>query len=207
MNKNKLFLFIFSFIIIGIYAFVNYYLTSLSENPTNISEYINKELENKYSSLLDSQNLSYNRQVLGCKVIERNIYNFFDEIIINKGKSAGIEKGMAVINSKGLVGVVSKSLDNLSYVDLITSGDLAISIKVNNSYGILKNGHITNIVNYSEIENGTPIYTSGLTKIGEGIKVGEVRNVSLDKYQLEKIIDVDMLPLDNLNFVYVITGD
>ena len=114
---------------------------------------------------------------------------------------------MAVINSKGLVGVISKTFSHTSYVDLITNGDLSISVKVNNSYGILKNGHITNIVNYSDIDEGTPIYTSGLTKVVEGIKVGDVRKVSLDKYQLEKIIDVDIIPLENLNFVFVITGD
>lgn len=207
MNKNKLLLFIFSFIIISIFALVNYYLISLDENPINISEYINNELENKYEALLDEQNLNYNRNVIGCKVIERNIYNFFDEIIINKGSSEGIEKGMAVINSKGLIGIISKSYEHFSYVDLITNGKTSLSVKVNNSYGILKNGHITNIVNYSDIEEGSPIYTSGLTKVAEGIQVGVVRNVSLDKYQLEKIIDVDIIPLENLNFVYVITGD
>lgn len=207
MNKNNLLLFIFSFIIISIYATVNYYLTSLNENPLNISEYINKELESKYESLLDEQNISYNQKVISCKVIERNIYNFFDEIIINKGSKEGIEKGMAVINSNGLVGVISKSFENFSYVDLITSGDLSISVKVNNSYGILKNGHITNIVNYSDIKEGASIYTSGLTKVAEGIKVGDVRKVSQDKYQLEKIIDVDIIPLENLNFVFVIAGD
>ncbi len=207
MNKNKILLFMFSFIVIGVYAIVNYYLTSSVENQSNIIEYINKDLESKYEALLDEQNINYNRDVLGCKVIERNIYNFFDEIIINKGSSEGIEKGMAVINSKGLVGVISKTFSHTSYVDLITNGDLSISVKVNNSYGILKNGHITNIVNYSDIDEGTPIYTSGLTKVVEGIKVGDVRKVSLDKYQLEKIIDVDIIPLENLNFVFVITGD
>ncbi len=207
MNKNKILLFMFSFIVIGVYAIVNYYLTSSVENQSNIIEYINKDLESKYEALLDEQNINYNRDVLGCKVIERNIYNFFDEIIINKGSSEGIEKGMAVINSKGLVGVINKTFSHTSYVDLITNGDLSISVKVNNSYGILKNGHITNIVNYSDIDEGTPIYTSGLTKVVEGIKVGDVRKVSLDKYQLEKIIDVDIIPLENLNFVFVITGD
>lgn len=207
MNKNKLLLFIFSFIIIGIYALVNYYLITLNEIPINISEYVNKELESKYEALLDEQNINYSREVIGCKVIERNIYNFFDEVIINKGSSDGISEGMAVINSKGLVGVINKVFEHTSYVDLVTSGELAISVKVNNSYGILKNGHITNIVNYEEIEEGTPIYTSGLTKVAEGILVGEVRNVSLDKYELEKIIDVDMLDIKNINFVFVITGD
>ena len=207
MNKNKILLFMFSFIVIGVYAIVNYYLTSSVENQSNIIEYINKDLESKYEALLDEQNINYNRDVLGCKVIERNIYNFFDEIIINKGSSEGIENGMAVINSKGLVGVINKTFSHTSYVDLITNGDLSISVKVNNSYGILKNGHITNIVNYSDIDEGTPIYTSGLTKVVEGIKVGDVRKVSLDKYQLEKIIDVDIIPLENLNFVFVITGD
>lgn len=207
MNKNKLLLFIFSFIIISIYALINYYLVTLNENPINISEYVNKELESKYEALLDEQNISYNREVIGCKVIERNIYNFFDEIIINKGSSDGISEGMAVINSKGLVGIVNKTYDNISYIDLITNGELAISVKLNNSYGILKNGHITNIVNYEEIEEGTDIYTSGLTKVAEGILVGRVRNVSLDKYELEKIIDVDMIDIKDLSFVFVITGD
>lgn len=207
MNKNKLLLFIFSFIIIGIYALINYYLVTLNENPVNISEYVNKELESKYEALLDEQNISYNRNVVGCKVIDRNIYNFFDEIIINKGSSDGIGEGMAVINSKGLVGIIKKVYEHISYIDLVTSGELAISVKVNNSYGILKNGHITNIVNYAEIEEGTSIYTSGLTAVAEGILVGKVRSVSLDKYELEKVIDVDMLDIKNLNFVYVITGD
>ena len=42
-------------------------------------------------------------------IFQRNIYNFFDEIIINKGSSDGISEGMAVINSKGLIGIVNKT--------------------------------------------------------------------------------------------------
>lgn len=207
MKKNKLLLFIFSFIVIGVYALVNYYLGTYYEPAISVSDFLNKELESKYESLLEEQNISYNRKVIGCKVIERDIYNFFDEIVINKGSSDGILEGMAVINSKGLVGIVKKVKEHISYIELITSGNLSLSVKVNNSYGILKNGHITNIVDYGEIEEKTPIYTSGLTKISEGILVGNVRKVYLDKYDLEKIIDVDMLPLNELNFVFVITGD
>lgn len=207
MKKNKLLLFIFSFIVISVYALVNYYLGTYYEPAISVSDFINKELESKYEALLEEQNISFNRKVIGCKVIERDIYNFFDEIVINKGSSDGILEGMAVINSKGLVGIVKKVKEHISYIELITSGNLSFSVKVNNSYGILKNGHITNIVDYGEIEENTPIYTSGLTKISEGILVGNVRKVYLDKYDLEKIIDVDILPLNELNFVFVITGD
>ncbi len=68
--------------------------------------------------------------VSAAKVIGRNPDNWFSEVIINRGRVHGIEKDMVVVNSKGLVGRVSKVSDYSSTVVLVTDPDSGVGAKI-----------------------------------------------------------------------------
>ena len=98
----------------------------LKENELN---YYKEE----YEKLLKIYNidLEYNNNYNLSKIIYRDIYDFYNEMLISKGEKDGIKKGDAVVTSEGLIGVVSKLEKNSSYVDLLYNKDLKISVKIN----------------------------------------------------------------------------
>ena len=208
MDKRKILVFILFFIVISIYTLVNHYLMNINVGSVYYSDVLYYDLKDKYNDLATKNNILYDDySILGAAVIQRNIYSFFDEIIINRGSNDNIKVDDAVVNSDGLVGVVSKVYEEYSVVNLITNDDFNISVKINDSYGTYNNGIVSNIINYDEVNVGDYIYTSGLTNVVGSIYIGRVDSISLDKYEIEKKINVDLIDIGNLRHVYVIVGE
>lgn len=198
MNKKKLIVFIIYFLIISIYTLVNSYLGD--DNSTVYLDSMYYDLRDKYNELATINNIKIkDYEVIGCSVIERNIYTFFDEIIINRGINDNVKENNAVIRNNELIGIVSKVYDNYSIVNLITNKDINISVKINDSYGIYSNGLVTNIINYSNINIGDYVYTSGLTNIPSDLSVGVISDNSK--------ISVDLVDISELRSVFVIVGE
>ena len=94
----------------------------------------------------------------------------------------------------------------------ITNKDSNISVKINNSYGMLKYLNnsliITSVNNYENIMPGDLIYTSGLGNLAGGIKVGEVESIINNKLGIEKqIIVKPYVDFDNLDYVAILKGE
>jgi len=189
---------------------------------TNNLDEVNKSIENiketyyekEYKDLLKTTNLlewnSY--ESIYSKVLYRDIYEFYNEITILRGSENNIKKNSAVINENGLIGTIKKVNKNSSVVSLITNTDSKISIRVNNSYGILKfsknNLIITSINNYENIGIGNVVYTSGLGNLPANIKIGEVENIITDDLGIEQqVIVKPYVDFDNINYVAIINGD
>lgn len=207
MKKNKILLFVFCLVVITFYSLINYYFLMPKKELVKESDILYTKLKQDMDDLLNEKKIEYpNYEVIGSMILERNIYTFFDQIIINVGSNNGIKEKDAVLNQDGLIGIVSKVYGDYSYVDLITKNDLEISIKINDSYGIYKNGEINNIINYADINIDDQVYTSGLTNIIEGLNIGKVRSIDMDKYEIEKKIGVELRDLTELKFVYVLTS-
>lgn len=170
-----------------------------------------KKITEEYQALLNLTNItSDSKRIIYSKVIRREIYEFYNSIIIDKGSNQTLKKGDIVLNENGLVGIISKTNLNTSEVSLITNKDTNISVKVNDSYGILySKDHklfIKNMKIAGLIKEGDEVVTSGLTSIPEGIKVGKVKNIKKDELELEYILDIDGISLQNLKFVGVIAS-
>lgn len=183
----------------------------------NLDELTIESYENKITSLEKSLS-EYERTIDNFKIYEhdsyvlgkialRDVYDFYD--ILEISTKFPVEKGSAVINEKGLVGIVSSSNKNTAKVELIT-GKTKISVKVGSSYGIL-NGYdkkenllfIRNINNYEKIEDGSLVTTSGLEKIEEGLKIGNV--LRTEKNGIEQIVYVTpIVDFSRLNYLMVI---
>ena len=180
----------------------------------------NNELKKELKALREEMNIDYmlsEYEYLKASVINRNVGYWYDTITINKGSIDGIEKDMAVITSKGLVGKITKTTNTTSDVKLITSNNSnnKISIIINNGdeelYGILTGYNekdntlsIEGISSNSEIKTDSVVYTSGLNDLfPSGIIIGKVKNVEKDNYGLAK--DVNITPTNNMSDITVVS--
>ena len=177
----------------------------------NISSYINSSIIKENTELEEIIKLNdyfYNKCIV-TKIKFNNVYNLTDSIILYKGSKENVTKGMAIVNNDGLVGIVSKTYDHTSSGKLITNKDFVISVKINQSFGILKNDGknviVENIEKNCSIHNGDLIYTSGITGIPGDIYIGKVKEIIDDDLNLEKKVIVDLsYDIHNLKYVVLI---
>lgn len=182
-------------------------LESLNNFTSDIKESYYETEYQKLSNILKINPSSFNIEY--SKVMLQNIYDFYNKTTINKGTNSNIEKGQAVINEKGLIGIINKVSNNSSEVNLITNPNTSISVKVNNSYGILTTKDnkliVKNIKTNNEIKEGEQVFTSGLTDIPEGILVGTVKSVTKSSLELEYILEItSAIDIYNLSYVGVV---
>ena len=188
-----------------------------SSNLPKINQEINNikgnYYEKEYNSLLKFINMpitnEYNYQI--SKVLYRDIYDYFNTMTILVD-DAKIKENQAVMNEFGLIGTISKINKNSAEVKFITHKKNPISIKVNNSYGILEyqnnNLRINSIHNYEKINIGDIVYTSGIGTLPAGIKIGEIKEIKTDELGIEKeIIVTPYVDFDNINYVAILIGD
>ena len=141
--------------------------------------------------------------ILG-KISLRNIYNFYDYLVINTKYT--VKNGDEVINEEGLVGFIISHSKHLAKVRLLT-GKHKLSIKINNSYGLLEKYNpktkcflVTNLKNIETIKEGDIVETSGLSKESAHLYVGKVYKINNLTNSLFVKSDVDF---DNLNYLFV----
>lgn len=157
----------------------------------------NDNLRKKVIDLETGLNLKSNGDFIISRVLIRDIYKFYDEIIID---SNNVSIGDAVINEEGLIGIVSDIRNDKSIVALLTS-DVNVSVSINGVYGVLQNGVVSMLDKYSKINVGDKVYTSGLTLVPGGIYVGEVVSVDETGDGLGLVAKVKIISNNDLNYV------
>lgn len=169
-------------------------------------------IEKDYNELLKSNEFLNNSSLnlIISKVMFRDIYEFSDYITIYKGSNNDIKEGMPVIDDNGLIGIISSVKKNTSIVKLITNKTTNISVKINDSYGILKSldgkVFVSDFSYYDNINIGDKIYTSGIGNIKGDIYIGEVINIKLNETEIEKIVEVKLASnINKLNYLYVVS--
>lgn len=191
-------------VVIFIYA-VGYFSSYLKYDDFTIieSEILVRENQilKKELSKIENINIEYDDYVIG-KVLYRDIYSFYEEIVINLGDDQ-VTVGDAVVNNYGLVGVIYKVEKNMSYVKLLSS-DYNISVVVNDTYGNLNNGTISLLDKYSDIKEGDLVYTSTYGDVLDGIYVGKVKSVTYDSDGLGKKAEIEIANNKNLNYIGVV---
>ena len=168
---------------------------------TKLDSYANVEAENeiltteidKLKKITEIDYLPSDYQTKVATVQIRDQTNWNDEITIDLGSMNDIQEGMAVCDSKGMVGVVSKVTEISSTVSLITSENPSnqIPVMVVNGdqvvYGLLENYsvnsqklNITLLSNIDKLKKGAKVYTSGLGGDGKspkGIYIGKAKKL------------------------------
>lgn len=193
---------------------ISYFIMPNDIDVNSLVDDYTKQLESEYNELLKINEIDYNTNlnITISRTLYRDIYDYYNYITIYKGSNDKINEDMVVVNNFGLVGVISQVDKNNSRVRLITSNESNISVKINESYGILKvsNGSliVSDLSNYDNISVGDKIYTSGIGNLIGDIYIGEVSNISLNSTNIEKIITVTpAVDFDNLKYIAVISYD
>ena len=182
----------------------------------------NTELKQEIQKLKEQLKIDYvlsDYDKLNATVINRNALYWYNYLTINKGSHDGIEEGMVVINSTGLIGKVETVSKFSSDIKLITTNDTNNKISVTITNGDNKITGLINGYNYEEgmlnvegISNtetvavGDMVYTSGLGGVfPSGILIGRVDSITTDVYDLAKIIKVKpSARFEDINYVSVL---
>jgi len=190
---------------------------SLSEENTRLRNLLAKK--NTNSTIEDSviiDTTSYNQKYayINAKVINNNYTKAFNFLTINKGANQNISKEMAVINSKGIVGITEHVGNKYTRVQSILNKKSKINARLKNSgyFGTLswngenyKNVQLSDIPRQAPLNIGDTIETGGKSTIfPEGVLIGVVTNVG-KKNTINNTIEVTLFnDMSNLNYVNVI---
>ena len=182
----------------------------------------NIELKQELKKLKEELSVEYvlsEYDYLNATVISRNSFYWYNTLTIDKGKNNGIEEGMVVINSTGLIGKIVNVSTFSSDVKLITTNDTNNKISVTITNGNNKLTGLINTYNYEEgflkvegisntetVNIGDYVYTSGLGGVfPSGVLIGRVENIVTDVYDLAKIINVKpSANFEDINYVTIL---
>ena len=124
------------------------------------------------------------------KIINNQMSSANNYLMINKGKIAGVLPEMGVVNSTGIVGIVTDVSSHFSVVMSILNPDLKLGVRLKTTdyFGILSwDGENTtealleNIPSFVSIQVGDSIETMGASGIfPEGVLVGKVKSFEVN---------------------------
>ena len=167
-------------------------------------------LTSDYNKLLEFNEIDvvYDINYINTIIIYKDIYNYMNEITIRGGKDRKLDNN-PVIYDNTLVGIINKVNSNSSKVKLLTNKDSKISVKINEEIGLLEYSNneliVSNISNYSNINIGDMIYTSGLGNIKENIFIGIVKDIVNSNKDIEKKVIVDyQIKIKDIDYVTII---
>ncbi|WP_347174226.1 rod shape-determining protein MreC [Polaribacter uvawellassae] len=183
-----------------------------------------KNLVEKYTSIADSlaiinivdstkyhQKYSYTT----AKINRNNYHNQNNILLINKGRNQGVYKEMAVVNSKGIIGITDDVSANYARVQSILNSNSKINAKLKNSFHfgtLIWDGQDYNIVQLEDIPRqadikvGDTIITGGKSTIfPEGILIGTIQKINSQSNN--NSIDIKLFnDMSNIGNVYVVTA-
>lgn len=173
----------------------------LKKQVAELAQYRQRFLEYQQENanlrnMLGLKQRSFQYDLEAAEVIGRDPGNWFNVILIDKGIGNGIEKDMAVITDKGLVGYTIDVGKNYAKVLLITDGRSSVSAMIQRTRdnGILKGtidpaprGYVKMVFlpQDANLLKGDVVISSGLGGIiPKGIVIGEIVEANKEPYDL-----------------------
>jgi rod shape-determining protein MreC len=155
---------------------------------------------------------------ISAKVVNNTTALFKNHVTINRGRDAGIEPGMAVISSVGVVGKVKSVSEHYSVIISVLNSDMHVSsvIRRTGNIGTIQwSGTDPRYVNLEYIprhvkpQAGDSVVTSGYNAVfPEGILVGLIREVELAEEAAFNDIKVELAQdFTKLSFVEIVRSN
>ena len=149
------------------------------------------------------------------RIIGRNVSNWYQAIVIDKGASDEIREEMGVITNAGVVGRVVRVNQTTSIVLLLSDPNVAITgmIQTSRDEGIIQgtpqgNIHMKYLPPLSPVQVGDVVVTSGLTDdFPRGLHIGHIQQVTkaaTDLFQSGEVTPI--VDFSKLEGVLVITS-
>ena len=167
------------------------------------------------AELLDFERENYGHTYLTAEVIGRDPSAFLQFLILNKGTTSGVQRGMPVVTGAGLAGVISEATPRASKVLMVNSAQMAVNVRLQESRatGVLfgqasSDLRLRFVPLDADLSAGNLAVTSGLGgTLPADIPVGEVASVRRRAYDVFQ--EAEVLPTVDftaLEVVLVITG-
>jgi rod shape-determining protein MreC len=177
------------------------------------SENINLKIENDALRKLLDMDLRKEFNTLPAKVIGFYENKWQSEIMLNQGKSSGVREGMAVVNERGLIGVVILSSNNTCEVRLITDPQSSIGTRILSSRKLgLMQGSSDKKLYLNYITSGDLIFKGDIlitSEFGEYIPpeilIGRIKSVSESAGKPYEQIEVEpFVDFSKIEYVLII---
>jgi rod shape-determining protein MreC len=180
-------------------------------NQLKSSFYIDTLAKHKVTDSAYKQQYEY----IPAKVINNSINKRNNYLTINRGSTDGIAKGMGVICSNGVVGIVTVVSNHFAVVQSVLHKDTRISAMLadNKAIGSLlwgddldpHNAQLIDINNNIKGRVGEPVVTSGYSLFPAGIAIGKVTSLHTKTggffLNMEVALSVDYGKLQYVNVV------
>jgi rod shape-determining protein MreC len=171
------------------------------------------ELSNeRFRKLLDFKNASGLKSI-PAEVIGKDPSQWYKMLVIDKGTSEGVIKGLPVVVPEGIVGQVIDASDHHAKVLLIIDSNSAVDalVQQTRAIGIVKgdseNRCLLNYVSRKETVNiGDSVVTSGLDGVfTKGFLIGKVTDIILNKSGIFQEIEVSpFVDFDKIEEVLIV---
>ncbi|SEB67412.1 rod shape-determining protein MreC [Tenacibaculum sp. MAR_2009_124] len=205
---------------------ISQYLQLKTENDILLQEntILKNKLEQLYTAIdtsqlktvIDSIQYKQKYQYISGKIIDNNYHTPYNFITINRGKNENVSHEMAVVNSKGIIGITENVSGNYARVQSILNKNSKINARLKNSrhFGTLEwNGENIHIVQLSDIPRqtvltiGDTIITGGKSSIfPEGLPIGTVESIP-EKISAINTIEIKLFnDMTNIGSVNIITN-
>lgn len=199
------------------YTFIN-----LGENnKALLEENVRLKSQIKYQntylpdSSLPKNSEQYSFDYIPAKIVNNSINKNINYITLNKGSKDGVQKGLGVISSNGVVGVVTNVSDNFSLVMSVISIKSLIGVrhKLTNALGNLRwNGddpytlQVDNLSKTLPIKKGDTIVTAGFSSLfPPDIVVAKVKRLKPEESTSFFEMDVQLTNnINSLSYVYIV---
>jgi rod shape-determining protein MreC len=190
--------------------------TELLEENTLLRNFLQQKTTLSFSMdsiVIDTIKYHQKYTVTSAKIINNNYAKPFNFLTINKGTADGLDKEMAVVNGKGIVGFTDNLSPNYARIQSILNKNTRINARLKNGYfGTLKwNGLDYRIVQLIDIPRQAPVKIGDTIETGgksaifpEGILIGKVVEVNNDN-AVDNVINVKLFnDMSAIGPVYVI---
>ena len=150
------------------------------------------------------------------RVINNSVHQRNNYITINRGKKHGIEKGMGVTSSSGIVGIIINVSENFATIRSLLHTETKISVSVDANIGSLVWGEgnfdaryaiLKDIQSHLLVKKGARVVTSDFSLFPPGTNIGSVSKTGVkgndSSLDIEVKLDTDFA---SLQYVYVINN-
>lgn len=148
------------------------------------------------------------------KIIKNEYHKPYNFLTVKPGKKEGVDKEMAVINAKGVIGITDNVSKKYARVKSILNRDFKINARFKHSshFGtLLWNGNNYNITQLTDIPKqavykiGDTVITGGKSAIfPEGVLIGTVHKIP-KKITSANTIDIKLFnDMSNINNIYIV---
>ena len=149
---------------------------------------------------------------LTAQIVGKDPTQWFKTIMVNRGAGDGVQKGMPVVTTEGIVGQVMNTSPNHCKILLANDPNSAIDVLIQKTrvQGIIKGKDSFYKLHYvlknNVVTEGDRIVTSGLGGIfPKGLPVGKVSSVTSNRRGMFQLIEVDpAVDFSRLEYIVII---